>query len=88
MEQTVFNVTVAISGVLGGWVLKVIWDAITDLKNEVRDVDRHMNDNFVRREDFKDAVKEIKEDMRAGFEKVDSTLGLLFKKLDRKEDKE
>jgi hypothetical protein len=41
----------------------------------------------VRRDDFKDAVREIKEDMKAGFSNVDKTLGLLFKKLDHKEDK-
>lgn len=29
----------------------------------------------------------MKEDMRAGFSNVDKTLGLIFKKLDGKEDK-
>lgn len=87
MEQSVFNWIVALCGVLGGWILKVIWEAIKDLKKEVRDVDRHLNESFVRRDDFKDAVAEIKHDMREGFDKVDRTLGLLFKKLEGKEDK-
>lgn len=87
MDQQVFNIAVALSGALGGWVLKVIWDAIKELKDEVRGVDRHLNENFVRRDDFKDAITEIKTDMREGFEKVDRTLGLLFKKLENKEDK-
>ena len=50
-------------------------------------MDKHLNENFVRRDDFKDAIGEIKQDMREGFEKVDRTLGLLFKKLESKEDK-
>ena len=87
MDQNVFNIAVALSGALGGWILKVIWDAIKELKEEVRDVDKHLNENFVRRDDFKDAIGEIKQDMREGFEKVDRTLGLLFKKLESKEDK-
>ena len=58
-----------------------------ELKEEVRDVDKHLNENFVRRDDFKDAIGEIKQDMREGFDKVDRTLGLLFKKLESKEDK-
>ena len=87
MDQNVFNIAVALSGVLGGWILKVIWDAIKELKEEVRDVDKHLNENFVRRDDFKDAIGEIKQDMREGFDKVDRTLGLLFKKLESKEDK-
>lgn len=87
MDQAVFNIVVALCGALGGWVLKVIWDAIKELQGELRDVDKRMHEDFVRRDDFKDAIREIKEDMRAGFDKVDSTLGLLFKKLEAKEDK-
>lgn len=87
MDQTVFNITVALCGGLGGWVLKVIWDAIKELQGDVRNVDKRMHEDFVRRDDFKDAVRELKEDMRVGFDKVDSTLGLLFKKLEAKEDK-
>jgi len=41
----------------------------------------------VRRDDFKDAVREIREDMRAGFGNVDNTLRLIFKKLDDKENR-
>ena len=87
MEQSVFNWIVALCGVLGGWVLKVIWDAIQELKGDIKNVDRHINENFVRRDDFKDAIREMKDDMRAGFSNVDKTLGLIFKKLDGKEDK-
>jgi hypothetical protein len=88
MDQVVFNWAVAIAGFCGGWVLKIIWDAIQDLKKDVRAIDTKMHEDFVRRDDFKDAVREIKEDMKDGFNKIDNTLGLLFKKLESKEDKE
>lgn len=87
MEQSVFNWIVALCGVMGGWILKVIWEAIKDLKVEVRSVDRHMNETFVRRDDFKDAIGDIKKDVHDGFAKVDKTLGLIFMKLEGKEDK-
>ena len=87
MDQVIFNWAVAIAGFLGGWVLKVIWDAIRELKNDLRDIDRKMHDDFVRRDDFKDAIKEIKDDMKAGFADTNRTLGLIFKKLDNKEDR-
>lgn len=67
--------------------MKVIWDAIKDLKNDLRQVDQRMHEDFVRRDDFKDAVKDLKSDMRDGFSKVDDTLKLMFKKLEGKEDK-
>ena len=74
-------------GAAFGWVLKVIWDAIQELKRDMRQIERDLPEVYVRRDDFKDAVREIKEDMKAGFSSVDRTLGLLFKKLDEKENK-
>lgn len=87
MDQTIFNWTIGAAGALGGWVLKVIWDAIQDLKKDLKGMDTKMHEDFVRRDDFKDAVSEIKQDMKEGFNKMDSTLGLIFKKLDGKEDR-
>ncbi len=87
MDQMIFNWAVAAAGALGGWILKVIWDAIVELKKDIQRMDTKMHEDFVRRDDFKDAVREIKEDMKDGFNKIDGMLGLLFKKLENKEDK-
>jgi hypothetical protein len=95
MEQTIFNWAVAAAGAAGGWILKVIWDMLREMRSEmqardkviqddIKKLDTKMHDDFVRRDDFKDAVKEIKDDMRAGFSNVDSTLRLIFKKLEDK----
>ena len=88
MDQMIFNWAVAAAGALGGWILKVIWDAIVELKKDLQKMDTKMHEDFVRRDDFKDAVSEIKQDMKDGFNKMDSTLGLIFKKLERKEDRD
>lgn len=88
MDQTIFNWVVAFAGACGGWVLKIIWDAITSLKNDIRQIERDLPEVYVRRDDFKEAVKELKTDMKEGFNKVDNTLALLFKKLDGKESKD
>jgi hypothetical protein len=86
-EQVIFNWIVGVAGVLGGWTLKVIWDSLMELRRDIKTMDTKMHDDFVRRDDFKDAVREIKEDMRSGFSTVDATLRLLFKKLDDKENR-
>jgi hypothetical protein len=86
-EQVIFNWIVGVAGVLGGWTLKVIWDSLMELRRDIKTMDTKMHDDFVRRDDFKDAVREIKEDMRVGFNTVDGTLRLLFKKLDDKENR-
>lgn len=68
-------------------MLKVIWEAIVELKKDVKQMDAKMHDDFVRREDFKDAIASVKVDVKDGFAKMDSTLNLIFEKLDRKEDR-
>lgn len=88
MNQLVFNWAVAIAGFLGGWALKVIWDSISEVRKDLKQMDTKMHEDFVRRDDFREAVREIKMDMKEGFRSVNDTLGLIFKKLDAKEDKE
>jgi hypothetical protein len=88
MDQTLFNWVVGVCGFLGGWILKVIWDAIKELKSDIRQIERDLPEVYVRKDDFKEAIRDIKQDMREGFNKIDNTLGLIFKKLEHKEDKE
>jgi hypothetical protein len=84
MDQTLINWVFAGAGAALGRILNVVWDAIQDLKKDIRQIERDLPEVYVRRDDFKDAVKEIKEDMKAGFSSVDATLRLIFKKLDEK----
>lgn len=86
-SQAVFNIVVAVSGALGGWTLKVIWDSIRNLDSEVKDMNREIHQDFVRREDFKQSVAEVKADMRDGFREVKEMIGAVFTKLDGKADK-
>jgi len=70
-NQQLFNMVIAGSGALGGWMLKVIWDAIRDLKGDVRNISQTMHNDFVRREDFSDAVKRIEYMCERIFDKLD-----------------
>ena len=83
MDQSLINWVFAGAGAAFGWVLKVIWDAIQELKRDLREIEK----DVVRRDDFKDVIKEIKDDMKDGFSKIDSTLGVLFKKIDHLNEK-
>lgn len=95
MDQTIINWLFAGFGATIGWVMKVVWDAIKDLKADVKQIERDLPEVYVRKDDFKtamtdvkDVVKEVRADMKEGFSKMDNTLGLIFKKLESKEDKE
>ncbi len=95
MTQDVLNWLFAGFGAAVGWILKVVWDAVTDLKHDVKQIERDLPEIYVRKDDFREAVREIRDtmkelrtDMKAGFDKVDTTLGVIFKRLEQKEDRE
>jgi hypothetical protein len=95
MDQMIVNSVFAVVGTLIGWLVKVLWDAIKELKADMKQIERDLPEVYVRKDDFKGAISDIKEDMREmrqdmkdGFNKIDNTLTLLFKRIESKEDKE
>jgi hypothetical protein len=87
VDQSFFNWILGTGGIVFGWVLKVIWDSLRDLRSEIKSMDNKMHNDFVRRDDFKDAMAEHKSDMQDGFREIKEMIGLLFKKLENKADK-
>lgn len=86
--QSAFNVLLAV-GLAGlGWFGRELWESMKATRKEIRDIDVKMHQDFVRREDFKEAIAELKSDMKEGFSEVKDTLQLLSHKLDSKSDKE
>jgi hypothetical protein len=85
--QIAFNWIVGVAGTLGGWTLKVIWDSIQSLRSDVKNLDTKMHEDFVRRDDFKEAVTDLRSDMKEGFKETKDMIGLLFKKIEGKADK-
>lgn len=75
-NQTLFNLIITFSGVLGGWMLNIIWAAINDLKKDVKDINRQLHSDFVRKDIYNGDIDEIK-----------NMLGKIFDKLDKKVDK-
>ena len=87
MEQYVINWLFAAVGATTGWLVKVLWDAVSELKRDLGNLERNLPSVYVRRDDFRDVTRELKDDMRTGFAKIEATLNVLFKRLDSKEDK-
>lgn len=75
--QTLFNIAFGVASAATGAILKTMWDAVRDLENKI-------HEDFVRRDDFKDAVREIKLDMNVLFTKIETTVSLIYKKLEDK----
>lgn len=85
--QLFFNVLIGISGAAGGWILKMIWDAVTELRTDLKELNREVNQDFVRREDFRQSIGELKADMKEGFKEVKDVLASIFDRLHEKADK-
>lgn len=83
MDQTIFNIAISVSGFLGGWWLKVLWDAVQDLQTADRILAEKVNTievliagNYMSKVDFDKIAVAI-------FAKLDK----IEDKLDRKVDK-
>jgi len=94
VSQDLINWLFAAFGAAIGWIMKIVWDAVKDLRTDVKQIERDLPDVYVRKDDFREAVREMREtmrdvrtDMKAGFDRVDVTLGGIFKRLEQKEDK-
>jgi len=82
-DQTVFNIALAVTGFLGGWVLKVIWEAVKELQladkiliEKVASIEILIAGNYMSKTDFDKIAAAI----FAKLDKIDD-------KLDRKADK-
>jgi hypothetical protein len=68
-QQIVFNFLIAAGMAVAGWFLRSMWEAI-------REIEKDLPKNYIRREDHRDDMHEIKK-----------MLGAIFDKLDNKADK-
>ena len=78
-----FNIALGAASFLGGWVLNNMTKAIDRLDHDVRE----MPITYVSKEDFREANREMREEVRLGFDRMETNINNVFKKLDRKEDK-
>lgn len=71
-SQSLFNIAIAVAGTLGGWWLRVMWEATVDLKKDLSELERSIAQTYVRRDDYKDDIAEIKVILREIFNKLDA----------------
>jgi hypothetical protein len=72
MEQTLLNWVFAGCGATVGWILKILWDAISDLKKDMKDLNKEVHEDFVRKEDYRVDIAEVKQMLNRIFDKLDS----------------
>jgi hypothetical protein len=55
-----------------GWFARQLWDAVQKLKTDMSRLELSISDNYVKKDDFKDGIKELKEMLGKIFDKLDS----------------
>ena len=71
-SQVLINFAFGAVLMLSGWVLRTIWDAVNSLKKDLTELERNLPDAYVRRDDYKDDIAEVKSILKDIFNKLDS----------------
>ncbi len=79
-HQTLINLGVGLAIAAGGWFAREVWGAVKELRKDLHDIEIALPTNYVRKEDFADALKDLKKEIAAGFTRI-------YDKLDEKQDK-
>ena len=77
--QVLFNLAVGAAGLFGGYVLSRIYTSLDKLDDDVRNIPK----NYVQKDDFNIAMREVKTDIREGFAQVDRTLNTMFERINQ-----
>lgn len=71
MTQDLYNITVGVCGAAIGWLLKVIWESVRALQADMREIEKELRTKFVSKDDYRSDIQEIKEMVKAIFERLD-----------------
>jgi hypothetical protein len=70
--QTLINFALGSFLAIIGWLARQLWEAVERLKSDLHQIEVDLPSRYVRREEFSDSLKEIKDLCRQIFDKVDS----------------
>lgn len=76
VDQQLFNIVFVVAGALGGWWMKAIWETLKDLQTTDKELGSKVSDLSI-----------LVAGQYVKSETFDKTIGALFVKLDRIEDK-
>jgi chaperonin cofactor prefoldin len=75
-DQGIINIIIGVVLSVLGWFARQLWDAVQDLKKDVKQIEVDLPTHYVRKEDL---------DVR--LDRLEAALNRIFEKLDHKADK-
>jgi len=70
--QTILNIAFGIAGAFGGWILRVVWSEIKLVQEMQQDLERDVSENYVRKDDYRIDIAEIKGMFNRIMDKLDT----------------
>lgn len=71
MPQDFVNIIIVVAGAAMGWMLKVVWDSIRLLQDEMKVLEREVHTRYVSKDDYRTDIQELKDMLKAIFERLD-----------------
>jgi len=59
--QNLFNIAASFIVFLLGWFVRLAYDATVAMKDDITELERTVSNHYVRREDYKQDIREIKD---------------------------
>lgn len=78
-------INIALGVVIGfiGWFAREIWDSVKELRKDIHQIEKDLPEIYVRRDD----LREVRLEMMARFDKLESIMSSFFDRLNDKADK-
>ena len=71
MDQNFINVMAAAFGAAVGWLLKVVWDSIRSLEQDLKVLERDLHTKYVTKDEYRQDILEVKDILKQIFDKLD-----------------
>jgi hypothetical protein len=71
MTQDLYNIIVGIAGTAIGWLMKVVWESVRLLQEDMKKIEREVHTSYVSKDDYRADIQEIKEMCKAIFDRLD-----------------
>ena len=91
MPNDIFQLLTTGGALICGWLFKVIWDTIKEVKDDMKDLSEIVHNDFARKDDFKESIVEIKHQMaenrkefKQDVSEVKAMLGKIFDRIESK----
>ena len=69
--QSIVNVAAGVILTVMGWFARQLWDAVKELREDLHRLETNLPSTYLRRDEFRDGIKEIKDILNEIFRKID-----------------